>query len=160
MKGTHKHKKASLIQHHLYCVFTYIYSLLIEKDICDCQNVSVKLPCVYVCLSSGDLFIFSVRVSSCFSYFFVIRTSVLFLSMWFIFSVRVSSCFSYFFCYPYFGTFPFYVVHFFSKSFLLLFLFFCYPYFGTFPFYVVSMRALLCFKQHGKGSSKVQRLRK
>ena len=26
---------------HLYCVFTYIYSLLIEKDICNCQNVSL-----------------------------------------------------------------------------------------------------------------------
>jgi hypothetical protein len=25
----------------LYHVFGYIYSLLIEKDICDCQNVSV-----------------------------------------------------------------------------------------------------------------------
>ena len=54
-------------------VFTYVYSLLIEKDICDHQNVSVKL----LCQSSGGLFIFSVRVSSFFSY-----------------------C-----CYPYFGTF-------------------------------------------------------
>ena len=44
-------------------VFIYIFSLLIEKDICDCRNVSVKLPCVYVCLSSGDLFVFSARVS-------------------------------------------------------------------------------------------------
>ena len=42
-----------------FTVFTYIHSLLIEKDICDCRNVSVKLPCVYLCLSSGDLFIFS-----------------------------------------------------------------------------------------------------
>ena len=54
---------------HLYYVFTYIYSLLIEKDICDRQNVSIKLPCVYVCLSSRDLFIFSVRVSSLFFLF-------------------------------------------------------------------------------------------
>ena len=29
---------------HLYCVFTYIYSLLIKKDICDGRKVSVKLP--------------------------------------------------------------------------------------------------------------------
>ena len=43
---------------HLYCVFTYIYSLLIEKDIYNCRNVSVKLPCVYLCLSFGDLFFF------------------------------------------------------------------------------------------------------
>ena len=55
----------------LYCVFTYIYSLLIEKDICDHQNASVKLPYVYVCYSFGDLFIFSVRVSSFCSYFYV-----------------------------------------------------------------------------------------
>jgi hypothetical protein len=26
-------------------------SLLIEKDICDHQNISIKFPCVYVCLS-------------------------------------------------------------------------------------------------------------
>jgi hypothetical protein len=54
----------------LYCVFTYIYSLLIERDICDCQNISVKCPCVYVYVSSGDLFIYLVRVSSFFSYIF------------------------------------------------------------------------------------------
>ena len=29
-----------------------------EKDICDRRNVSVKLPCVFECLSSGDLLIF------------------------------------------------------------------------------------------------------
>jgi len=46
--------------HRLYRVFTYIYPLLIEKDICDHQNISVKLPRVCVCLLSGDLFIFSV----------------------------------------------------------------------------------------------------
>ena len=40
----------------LYCVF--IYSLLIKKDICDCWNISLRLTCVYVCLSSGDFFIF------------------------------------------------------------------------------------------------------
>ena len=61
----------------LYHVFTYIDSLLIEKHICDCRNVSVELPCVSVCLSSGDLFIFSMRVSSFFSYFCVTCTSLL-----------------------------------------------------------------------------------
>ena len=34
------------------------YSLLIEKDIWDHRNISVKLPYVCVCLSSEDLFIF------------------------------------------------------------------------------------------------------
>ena len=33
----------TLTWHQIYCVFTYIYSLLIEKDLCDCQNISVKL---------------------------------------------------------------------------------------------------------------------
>jgi len=64
-------------QSRLYCVFTYTYSLLNERDICDCWNILVKLPCVYVCLSSGDLFILSVRVSSFFSYFWLIRISLL-----------------------------------------------------------------------------------
>jgi hypothetical protein len=59
-------------------VFTYIYSLLIKKDICDRRNVSINLLYVCVCLLFRDLFIFSVRVYSFFSYFL---------------------------CYPYFGTF-------------------------------------------------------
>ena len=42
---------------------TYIYSLLIKKNICDCWNILAKLLCVFVCLSSGDLLIFLVRVS-------------------------------------------------------------------------------------------------
>ena len=54
----------------LPCVHN-VYSLLIEKDICDCWNVSIKLPCVCVCLSSGDLFTLSVKVSYflCYLYF-------------------------------------------------------------------------------------------
>ena len=68
----------TLMWHHVYRVFTYIYSLLIEKDTCDHQNISFKLPCVYVCLLSRDLFILLVKVPSFFSYFL---------------------------CYPYFGTF-------------------------------------------------------
>ena len=35
----------------------------------DCRNVSVKIPRVYVCLSSGDFFIFSERISSFLSNF-------------------------------------------------------------------------------------------
>ena len=61
--------------HHLYHVFIYIYiySLLIEKDICNRQNVSGKPLCLYVCISLGDPFIFSVRVSSSFSSCCVIK---------------------------------------------------------------------------------------
>ena len=44
-------------------MFTYIYSLLIERDICDRRSVSIKLPCVCMCLSSTGLFIFLVRDS-------------------------------------------------------------------------------------------------
>ena len=62
------HISESITWCHLNHVFTYIYCLVIEKDICDSQNVSVKFQCVYVCLSLGDLFIFLVRVSSFFSY--------------------------------------------------------------------------------------------
>ena len=50
-----------------------------QEDICDHQNVSVKLPCVCVCLLSGDLFIFSARVSSFFSYFCVIIITVIYM---------------------------------------------------------------------------------
>jgi len=49
---------------YIYCVFTYIYSILIEKDLSKCRKVWIKFPCaplVYLCLSSGDLFIFSIR---------------------------------------------------------------------------------------------------
>ena len=67
MKGTHKNT-----WHHLYHVFPYIYSLQIKKDICDRRNISIKLLCVCVCLWSGELFIFSIRVSSLVSYFFVL----------------------------------------------------------------------------------------
>ena len=63
--------------HRLYRVFACIYALLIEKDICDRLNVSVKLLCVYLCLSSIYLVIFSARVSSFSPYFCVVRTSVL-----------------------------------------------------------------------------------
>ena len=40
-----------------------------QFDICDCQNVLIKIPYVCVCLSSGDLIIFSGRVPSSFSFF-------------------------------------------------------------------------------------------
>ena len=46
------HLSETVMWHCLYHVFTYIYSLLIEKDICDCQNISVKLLCICECLSS------------------------------------------------------------------------------------------------------------
>jgi hypothetical protein len=46
--------------------------LLIKEDLCDCRTVSGKFLCgllVYLYLSFGDLFIFSVRVRPFYSYF-------------------------------------------------------------------------------------------
>ena len=68
-----------------YYVFTYIYSLLIEKDIGNCWNILIKLLCVYVCLSSNDVSIFWVWVFSFFSYF------VLSILWYFIFHVVTNS---------------------------------------------------------------------
>ena len=73
---------------NVYLVNVYIYSLLIEKDIYNCGNVSVKLPCVCVCLSFGDIFVFSVRISSFSSYFCVLL--VFLLSYWGILFLCVS----------------------------------------------------------------------
>jgi hypothetical protein len=50
-------------------VFTYIYSCLIEKGICESRNLSVKFPYVYLYLSSGGHFIFLIRVFPFYSYF-------------------------------------------------------------------------------------------
>ena len=43
-------KRLDVCEHawrHLYLVFTYIYFLLIEKDICDRRNISNKFLCVF-----------------------------------------------------------------------------------------------------------------
>ena len=53
---------------------------MIEKDLYECRNVSVKFLCVYLCLTSGDV------------YFSGKNFPVLFLCLH----------------YPYFGTFRFY----------------------------------------------------
>ena len=58
---------------HLCRVFTYIRSLLIEKDGCDHQNISIKFPCVCVCLSYSDLFNFWKEFSLSFPLFCVIK---------------------------------------------------------------------------------------
>ena len=59
---------------HLYHEFTYIYSLLIEKDICDRWCVSVKLPCVCVsfvwrCLHFLSKSFFFLLLFLCYPYF-------------------------------------------------------------------------------------------
>ena len=47
-------KPPSLLCVHIHVLF------LIKKDICDRQNISIKLLCVCVCLTPGDLFILPV----------------------------------------------------------------------------------------------------
>ena len=71
MKGTHHH----------YHEFKYIYSLLIENNIYDHRKISIKLLCVCVCLSSGDLHFFC-KSFPCFSYLCVICTLVHSFSTW------------------------------------------------------------------------------
>jgi hypothetical protein len=47
----------------IFVVCSHIYSLLLEEDLCECQNISAKFPCVllvYLYLSSGDFLVFSV----------------------------------------------------------------------------------------------------
>ena len=36
---------------HLFSVFTYIYPLLINKDLFECQNISISFPCVLLYVS-------------------------------------------------------------------------------------------------------------
>ena len=73
-----RHSQRSFIIRREYRVFTYIYSLLIMKDLCECQNLSVKLLCVFA---------FHLEIFSFFGKSFLL----LFL----------------FLCYPYFGAFSF-----------------------------------------------------
>ena len=64
---------------HLYLVFTYIYSILIEKETCDRWNISNKFLSVFVCLSSGELFIVSV-ISILFLFlFFLCNLNLIFI---------------------------------------------------------------------------------
>ena len=60
------------IKWHQFLMCSHIYNLLIERDICDCRNVSIKFPCIYLWLSSRDLLVFSVRVSFFYSCFCII----------------------------------------------------------------------------------------
>ena len=45
----------------IFTLCSHTFTLLNEKDNCDCRNISVKLPHLYMHLSSRDHFIFSKR---------------------------------------------------------------------------------------------------
>jgi Putative transcriptional repressor regulating G2/M transition len=86
MKDTNIHTETWLI-----CFDTLRgLSLLIEKDLCECWSLSVKFPCVYLCLSCRN-FIFSIRVFLLYSYFcciylmFVSCTKKFKMKFWFMF---------------------------------------------------------------------------
>ena len=51
------------------CVFTNIYSLPIDKDGRACRNILIQFPCVFVCLSLGDLLNFWIEFSLSFPLF-------------------------------------------------------------------------------------------
>ena len=56
-----------------------IYSLLIKKDVCDRQNISIKLPCVCVCVPFVRRSLhFLVKVSPFFSYFLFLSIFIVF----------------------------------------------------------------------------------
>ena len=54
------HSKDNAMSHHIYSLFTYNYSLLIDRDFCESLNLWIKFPCalVYLCLSSRLLYFF------------------------------------------------------------------------------------------------------
>ena len=60
-------------------MFTYVYSLLIEKDICDHRNIFQLSFHVFMCVFHQEIssFFSVIRVSSFFSYFCVICNLVL-----------------------------------------------------------------------------------
>ena len=96
MKDKNKLKYVSLIRFdsllitwlHLYSVFSYIYSLSVDEDLCESRNVSIKFSCaLFVCVfhlerSSffvGIPFSITIFVLSVFRYFhFYVVTLYLF----------------------------------------------------------------------------------
>ena len=68
--------KKTLYWRHLCHAFTYVHSLLIEKDGCARRNISLKFPCVFVCLSYSDRFNFWQEFSLSFPHGLFIITSV------------------------------------------------------------------------------------
>ena len=61
-------------------MFTYIYSLLNQKDLCECLKASIKFLCgilIYFCLTSGDFIVFW-SVFPLFILIFVLKTSICF----------------------------------------------------------------------------------
>ena len=55
----------------------HVRALLINKDLCECQNVSVKFPCAFfICVFHSETSSFFGRVSPFYSYFCIIHTSL------------------------------------------------------------------------------------
>ena len=58
--------KQTVTWRHLHCVFTYIYSILIEEDLCENRYISVKFPWALWFISA-----FHMETSSYFPFIFL-----------------------------------------------------------------------------------------
>ena len=70
-----KHGKDGVVWplHTIFTVCSDSFIFFWLTDLCGSQNISIKFLCVllvYLCLSSADRFIFSIRVSPFYSYFY------------------------------------------------------------------------------------------
>ena len=63
MRSTIKHMETQLIRFDLTEVFVNRQKIISCEHGVNISTVSAKFSCVYLCFSSGDLFIFSLRVS-------------------------------------------------------------------------------------------------
>ena len=84
LEKCHQRGRETRNVHHLYCVSTNIYSLLIKKDLCECQNISVKLLCIYLWLIRRALHFL------CKSFLLLFLLLVKFMHLWWC-STRISS---------------------------------------------------------------------
>ena len=76
-----------LLVQSLLCVYM-IYSLLIDKDFHESQNMSIK----FLCLSSRDLFIFSARLSLLFLFFKDVYKVLNLIYTYWIYGTHTSYC--------------------------------------------------------------------
>jgi hypothetical protein len=66
--------KDGTMWHYFYCVFAYFNPLLIDKDLLECQNISINFPCVFYTVygfHQETASFFSVRIIHFYSYFVI-----------------------------------------------------------------------------------------
>ena len=62
----------TLMWHHLYCEFTYVHTLLIDKDLCEHPNISINFPCSLLYMSFIQRTLRLIKAIHIYSYFGVI----------------------------------------------------------------------------------------